>query len=214
MKYIEYPNREEWLKGRINSIGASEVASVLGVGFLSALELWKIKTKATTPKDLSDNPRVKYGSDAEEHLRALFALKNNDKYIVSYNPYRVYFHEQYEFLSCTLDGELTKISDSTKGVWECKTVFINSKKQLDEWDGRLPDRYYVQVLEQLSITGYKFAILTVELVYPEGNSEIRNFEIDRDEQVENDIEYVRNEVVEVWQKYVKTGKQPPTKISL
>lgn len=212
--YIDYPNKEAWLKGRINSLGASEVASVLGIGFLSQDALWDIKTGKVEPADLSFNDRVRYGTEAEACLRALFALKNKDKYLMEYNPYRVYNNERHPFLTATLDGELTRLSDNKKGVWECKTVWINSSKMLEEWKGKIPDKYYCQVCEQLAITERSFAVVTAELIFPDGESEIHNYTIDRTEQVERDIKFVYESAVDWWLKYVVTQKKPPVKMTL
>lgn len=223
--YVDYPNREAWLKGRINSLGASEVSSVLGKGFQSSLELWKIKTGKVEPKDLSDIPRVRYGTEAEEHLRALFSLKNADKYRIEYFPYRVFNHSKYPYLTCTLDGIIIQTdydeenylsSDIYRkyGVWECKTVWITSSRELEQWNGKIPDKYYIQVLQQLAITDFSFAIITAELILPDGNSEIRNYMIERTKQVENDIQHVIKEAVEFWTKYVIPNKEPPIKMIL
>lgn len=212
--YKDFQNREEWLKNRTYSLGASDVASVLGVGFKTELDLWKEKTGKATAKDLSENKRVSYGTEAEQYLRALFALKNKDKYSVGFVPYRVYYHEKYPFLSCTLDGFLKAIDNGEYGVWECKTVWVNSKKTLEDWNGKIPDKYYVQICEQMAITNYLFAVLTAELVFPDGNSEVRNYTIERTEKVENDIQYVVKQAVDFWEKYVKTGKKPPVKMTL
>jgi putative phage-type endonuclease len=212
-KYVDYPNREEWLKGRIHSIGASEVACVLGMGFQNPVDLWKTKVGLSKSKDLSDNKRVKYGNEAEQHLRALFALKNEDRYIVDYFPYRTYLSNN-GYLSCTLDGELTKCIDGRKGVWECKTVFIQDKKSLEEWNGKIPNKYYIQVCQQLGITKYQFVVVTAELIFPDGNSEIRNYEISLNTQLENDIKYVETEAVKFWVSYVLKKKKPPVKMTL
>lgn len=212
-KYIEYPNRKEWLKGRINSLGASEVSSVLGCGFQTPLDLWNVKTGKVKPKDLSDNERVKYGTEAEEHLRALFALKSHDKYSIEYFPYRVYLDEQ-NYRSCTLDGELTRLCDRTKGVLEIKTVQINSKRDLEEWNGKIKMTYYIQVCQQLSVTGYDFAVVYAELCFPDGNSELRQYLIERSEQVENDIAYVERTAVKWWEEYVVKRKKPQMKLTL
>lgn len=214
MKYIDYPNHEEWFKGRINSLGASEVASALGMGFQTPIELWKVKTGRVKPKDLSENERVKYGTEAENYLRALFVLKMRDKYFVEYFPYRVYYRENLPYLTATLDGELIRLSDGKKGVWECKTVWVTSAKILDDWSGRIPDKYYIQVCEQLGITGYDFAVVTVELIFPDGDSEIRNISIERTEQVERDIQYVETEAVKWWDEYVVKDKQPPVRLTI
>ena len=212
-KYIEYPNREEWLKGRTNSIGASEVASVLWEGFQNAVEIWEEKTGVKPHKEFKNDKRVDYGAQAEEYLRCLFALKNKDKYKVEYFPYRMYFHEKYPFLHATLDGELTRIEDAAKGVWECKTVFIMSKHDLEQWNGRIPDKYYIQVLDQLAVMKYDFAVVTVELIFPDGNSEVRNYTIER-KQKENDIQHVEKEAVKFWTEYVVPKKKPPIKMTL
>ena len=213
-KYIDYPNREEWLKGRMHSLGASEVACVLWEGFEPATELWKEKTGRKNRKDFSKDKRVDYGAKAEEYLRSLFALKNKTKYEVEYFHYRTYIHEKYDFLHATLDGEIIRISDNKKGVWECKTVWIMSRKELESWNGKIPQKYYIQVLDQLGIMEYSFAVVTVELIFPDGNSEIRNYTIERDGQVENDIQYVESEAVKWWNEYVVKDKKPPIKMTL
>lgn len=213
-KYIDYSNREEWLKGRIHSLGASEVASVLGMGFQNPIDVWEEKTGVKPHKEFKGDKRVDYGSQAEEHLRCLFALKNKGKYEVEYFPYRTYFHEKYGFLHATLDGELTRIEDAEKGVWECKTVFIMSRRELEEWEGKIPNKYYIQVLDQMAIMNYKFAVITAEIISSDGNSEIRNYTIERTEDVENDIRYVIKEAVDFWTKYVIPKKKPPIKMIL
>ena len=214
LTYIDYPNREEWLKCRIDGLGASEVACVLWEGFQTAVQLWEEKTGIKQHKEFQNDKRVDYGSNAEEYLRALFSLKNKDKYKVEYNPYRVYLNEKYRFLRATLDGELINLFNNEKGVWECKTVWIMSKRELEQWNGKIPQKYYIQVLEQLCVTKYKFAVVTVELIFPDGNSEIRNYTIERTEQVEMDIQHVETEAVKFWTEYVIPKKKPPIKIKL
>lgn len=212
-KYNEYKDRAEWLAARNNSLGASEVASAIGMGFNSPLELWKEKTGKTEKSDLSDNGRVAYGIEAEEHIRALFALQFGDKYAVEYNPYRVYKHDKYDFLTATLDGELVRKADNKRGIWECKTAWIMSKNDLDKWaDNGIPQHYYCQVCEQLSVTGYDFVVLSAQLIFMNGNSEIRHYTIERSE-AEDDIKYIEAEAIKFWQ-YVKRGKCPPQKFTL
>lgn len=208
--FVEYPNREEWLKGRSNSIGASEIASVLGCGFCTAQELWAIKVGEKQPSDLSDNERVKYGNAAEEHLRALFALQYADVYEVEYHPYRVYTNEEAPFLTATLDGELIRRSDGERGVWECKTAWIMSQRDLAKWANRLPDKYFCQVTSQMFVRDCKFAVLTAQLIMPDGTSEIRHYDIQRSE---GDIKYLVSEAKRFW-KQVKERKKPALGLTL
>lgn len=208
--YIEYANREEWLAGRKDHIGASEMGVICEVSsFKSKQDLWREKTGRKQPDDLSANEVVSYGTNAEEHLRALFALKHKE-YEVEYHPYRVYQHREYEWLTCTLDGEI--ISGDRKGVLEIKTKLIFSPKDYDEWNGRIPSGYYCQICEQLSVTEYTFAILLVELRKPDASAEIREYLIERTD-VENDIRYVVDKAVE-FHKYIEADKEPPLKLSI
>lgn len=211
-KYTEYANREEWLAGRQHTLGASEVASALGMGFVSQLELWKEKTGRKARTDLSENERVQYGTAAEEHLRGLFALQFKDKYDVEYHAYRVYQHEKYPFMTCTLDAELTDKENGERGIWECKTAKIMNKRDLDDWDGRIKQSYYCQVCSQLEVTQWDFVIVTVQLIMPDNNSEIRHYTI-RAEETAEDREYIVKEVSQFW-KYVSNNMSPPIKLQL
>jgi predicted phage-related endonuclease len=68
-------DREEWLKNRMKGIGGSEISAVIGCNpYMDNITLWKIKTGQIEPEDISDKPFVKYGHDAEHHLRELFKL--------------------------------------------------------------------------------------------------------------------------------------------
>lgn len=124
-----YTNRKEWLKGRRNSIGASEIAVVMGIShFKTPDELWREKRGESVPPDLSDNDRVQYGTEAEEYLRKLFALKHRREYGMSYHPFKVFYRTDTPYLTCTLDGELQRYSDGARGIYECKTALIESKE--------------------------------------------------------------------------------------
>lgn len=207
--YTEYANRQEWLANRIHTLGASEVASALGMGFVSQLDLWKEKTGRKLHADLTENERVQYGTAAEEHLRGLFALQFKDKYDVEYHAYRVYRHEKYAFLTATLDGELLRKADGKHGILEVKTAWIMSKRDLEQWENNsIPQHYFVQVCDQLGVTGFDFVVLQAQLIFQDGKSEIRQYYIERDE-VQDEIAYVKQEAVKFWG-YVTSGKQPPT----
>lgn len=211
--YVEYANRKEWLVSRQHTLGASEVASAMGMGFISQLDLWKEKTGRKPHNDLSANERVQYGTKAENHLRALFALQYADKYAVEYHGFRVYHHAKYDFLTATLDGELTRLADGKHGILEIKTAWIMSKRDLEQWENNsIPQHYYVQVVDQLNVTGFDFAVLTAQLIYQDGKSDIRQYFIERDE-VESDIAYVEGEAVKFWG-YVTSDRQPPVTLEL
>ena len=203
--FTDYPDHEAWLDGRRNSLGASEVASVIGCGFCNEQELWAQKMGESKPKDLSQSARVKYGTEAEQYLRGLFAAQFADTYEVEYHPYRVYSNDETPFMSCTLDGELTNKKTGQKGVWECKTVSIMNKSDLSQWDGRIKDAYYCQVCAQLQVMQWNFAVLTAQLIFPDDSSEIRHYTI-TSEQTEEDRRYIVEEVKRFWSAVEKRTK--------
>lgn len=210
---IQYKDREDWLAGRSKSIGASEVAIILGqASYKTPLDLWKEKTGRKTPDDISEDERVSYGTEAEEHLRALFALKHRRDYKVEYKPFLVYHHGEKPYMTCTLDGELVRLSDGKRGVWECKTALIQSKRALEEWDGRIPNNYFCQVCDQLNITQFDFLVLSAELRFPDNTAEIREYTIEADE-VRADMAYVEEEVTKFW-RYIESDRQPPVLIRI
>lgn len=213
LNYRESKNRQEWLELRQKTIGASDAAIVMGIAsFKTPNQLWLEKMGKEQPEDLSENKRVEYGTFAESHLRELFALQFNEKYKVKYNAYRIYTNDEIEGMSCTLDGELFDLESEELGIWECKTTWITSKRDEEEWKDRIPDKYYIQVLAQLAVTGWEFVVLTAQLIFQDGHSEIRHYTIKREE-VEEDIKIVIEECKKFYQ-MLKTGKQPDVKINL
>lgn len=214
MPYIEYKAREEWVKSFRERLGASEIAIVCGAAsYKTPVTLWEEKTGRKQPDDLSDNELVSYGTAAEEHLRALFALKHKNKYDVEYHPLRVYYGENERFLTATLDGEIAEKETGRHGIYECKTALIQSKASAEEWENnRIPDKYYCQICQQLYVTGFDFVILNAELRHPDGSAEIKEYLIDRAE-IEEDIKFVADAGVRFWVKVI-TDKAPPVKITI
>lgn len=213
MPYIEYNSRDEWVKSFGNRLGASEIGIVCGVAsYKTPSQLWQEKTGRKKPDDLSDNELVSYGTAAEEHLRALFALKHRNKYTVEYHPLRVYHSEEHPFLTATLDGELTEIETGRRGIYECKTCLIQSRADYEEWNNRVPDKYYCQLCQQLYVTDFDFAILNAELRHTDGSAEIKEYSVEREE-AENDIQYVVEQGVNFW-KNVTSDKAPAVKFRI
>ena len=208
-----FPNREAWLKGRKDfpGIGASEAASIVGASsWMSASELWQLKTGRKEPKDLSLNEQVSYGTHAEEHIRALFMLKHPE-YKLEYRPFDFMYQKERPWLRCTLDGELV-VPDGERGTLEVKTAQIQSKSQYAQWNNRIPDHYLVQLLHQFLATGYSFAYLTAELMYTDGSSTLRSYYF-RAQDYYDDMEWLLEEEEKFWDS-VLNQKTPNVKLFL
>lgn len=213
IRYTDYPDRKTWLENRYKSLGASEIGVVMGYSnFMSPNQLWEEKTRKRLHCENEKDERIDYGQKAEDCLRKLFILKHKGEYKVEYFPYRVYFNEEEPYLTATLDGLITRLSDGMKGGYECKSRLIQNKQALEEWDNRIPETYYCQILQQMFTAGLDFVILNAELRFPDNNAEIREYLIERSN-VENDIKWVVQKGQD-FKRYVLTDKRPPITMTL
>lgn len=204
----------EWLDARKNGIGASDAGVILGVSkWKSNMELWLEKTGQKQPADISDKPYVKYGHDAEPFLRGLFALDHPEYKVTYESPYKMIFSDDYPFIFCTPDGELEEIATGRRGGLEIKTTEIMNSNQWSEWDGRIPDTYYAQVLHQMLATGWEFVWLRAQIKWHSRQgprTDIRDYQIERNE-VQEDIEWVRDSEISFWNSVLER-KQPGLKL--
>ena len=187
-------NRDEWLQNRFKGIGGSEASAIVGMNpYMDNIKLWNIKTGQIVPEDISDKPYVKYGTNAEEHLRALFAL-DFPQYKVEYVDNNSYFNDKYPFALASLDGTLIEKETGRKGILEIKTTEILQSMQKEKWNQRIPDNYYIQVLQ------YEFAVLKAQLkTVFDGVPylQTKHYFIERKD-VEDDIQYLANEELKFW----------------
>ena len=202
---IKLNNREEWLKARqTQGIGGSEAGAVLGLNkYMSNVELWEMKTGKREAPDLSDNSAVIFGKFAEPHLRELFK-QDYPEYSVDYHEFDMYVNDIYPFIFATLDGEITT-TDGLRGILEIKTTTIQNRIQWDEWDNKIPDSYYAQILQQLAATGWEFAVLKAYIRYHvdgEVRVTIRHYRINRVD-VEADISTLIQSEAIFWEKVQK-----------
>jgi putative phage-type endonuclease len=193
--------REEWLKIRLKGIGASEASAIVGMNpYKTNVELWEEKTGRREPEDISDKPYVKYGTEAEKHLRALFAL-DFPQYEVNYKDFDMRYNSDYPFIFATLDGDLTGKATGRKGILEIKTTEIMKSIQYESWKDKIPDNYYIQVVHQLLATGFDFAILKAQLKTVYGDDvrlTTKHYRIERSEVLE-DIDYLLQREILFWE---------------
>jgi len=185
-------SREEWLKARGNTIGGSDAACLLGLNpYKSNVELWREKKGLIEPEDISDNPAVRYGTDAEPALRELFKL-DHPELKVYYEPNNIVLNDDYPGAHASLDGWIEK--DGQLGILEIKTALIFGN--VGKWNNSIPDNYYCQVLWYMMLTDAQFVWVQalLRLGYHTGTIEeqIRQYSIERTESVEREIEMLRD----------------------
>ncbi|MCR5705167.1 MAG: YqaJ viral recombinase family protein [Eubacterium sp.] len=206
IRRLQFATKQEWLRARKGKIGGSSAAAVLGLNpYMTNQELFDEMTGLRIPVDISDKDYVIYGTKAEEHIRALFAL-DHPEYQVEYFGDNMLLNDKYPFAHASLDGELTEIDTGRKGVFECKTTELFSSMSKEKWiDDNIPDNYYIQVLHYLMVTEYEFVELRAQ-IKSKWNGRIRlttkDYHIERSE-VEQDIQIV----MEAEKKFIEQVKR-------
>lgn len=202
-------NRDEWLSNRKNGIGGSEVSAIIGQNpYMNNVELWELKTGRKTPEDISERSYVKYGTNAEEHLRELFKL-DFPEYSVEYIENNSFQNSKYPWALASLDGWLTD-ENGRKGVWECKTTNILHPAQKAKWDKQIPNNYYCQVLFYMAVIEADFALLKAQMktvIDGVPYLQTQHYKIEREE-VQDDIDFLMKKGAEFWE-YVKSDQRPP-----
>lgn len=209
MKQHIFESRNEWLGNRNKGIGGSEISAVVGRNpYMDNVTLWEVKTGRRKADDISNKPYVQYGTQAEKHLRALFAL-DFPQYRVMYEENNSYTNDQYPFARASLDGWLVDSGGRT-GILEIKTTEILRSMQKEKWKDRIPDNYYCQVCFYMAVMEADFAILKAQL-RTDFDGDIRlitkHYHIERSE-VQEDINYLMQKGAEFWE-YVKNDARPP-----
>lgn len=154
-----YGSHAEWLAGRARTVGASEVAMVMGIAPSSwgtAVDLWNRKRN---PPEETGNKDTRRGSDAEEHIRALLQIENPDLRVEDGTGV-IFRSRKFPWLSCSLDAMLVN-PDGSFAVVEIKDVRYTPKWK----DGAMPIHYLYQCAAQMLVTGANAAILYPRIFY-------------------------------------------------
>lgn len=210
-------NHSEWLSARNKGIGGSDAAAILGRNpYMTNTDLYDYKIGAKAPDDISDQPYVKYGNEAETPLIDLFKL-DYPQYDVFHKKHDLRVSPEHSFIIGSIDGELIDKTTGEKGVLEIKTTNILQSMQREKWNDRIPDNYFIQVLHYLLVTGYTFAILKAQLKFqypckdfPEGYQvklDTRHYYIKR-ELYENDIQFLKSKEIAFWENNIMPRVRP------
>ena len=154
----KYATHEQWLAGRANSIGASEVALVMGIAPSSwgtSMDLWERKrSPAVNDRGNADTAR---GSAAEAHIRELLRIETGLE--VHDMTGRIFRSRRFPWLTCSLDAAIAH-GDGTFTVVEIKDV-----RWTASWRNGVPLHYLYQCAAQMLVTGAKDAILLARIMY-------------------------------------------------
>lgn len=207
-----YKDREEWKSKRIKGIGGSDASALIGQNpWKSNSTLWKEKKGIITPEDISDKSYVKFGTEAEQHIRALYALEN-PQYDVQYMDNVTLQSVEYPWMLYSPDGLLYDKETGRRGILEIKTTNILQSMQREKWKGQVPMNYYIQVLHGLLVTGFDFVVLKARLktVYHDDvRVEVKHYIFTKEEK-QQDLEFLLENELSQWNEYYVENKEPAT----
>lgn len=204
-----YHNRKDWLAARqaIQGIGGSDAAAAVGMSRRkSMVQLWREKSGRAAAKDLSGVDYVQLGVKTEGPMREIFAALHPELEIV-HRPFDIYRQTERPWLFATLDGEIRDRGTGDMGVLEIKKADCMNRREREEWDGRVPDEYFCQVLHQLLATGYSFAWLWALLLHGDGSCTLREYYFPR-EDYEGDLAWLAKGE-DKFIGYLRSGRVPP-----
>lgn len=211
---VEYETHYKWLIARKKTIGGSDSPCMVNANPWKTLtELWDEKQPNHLLEEKT-NENIRYGIEAEKHIRALFRLKHPN-FEVQYMPDTMLISNEHNFMSYSPDGLI--LDGDKKGILEIKTSKIMNSGMLSKWGSKgnlyMPENYFIQTLHGLIVTGYDFVIVCAELRFLDNESKIieRRFE---KEEVENDIQFLLYNEQKNWNKYFVTRRRPKFEFEL
>ena len=202
-----FRDREEWLLRRIKGIGGSDASTFIGMNpYKTNSQLWKEKKGIVQPKELS-NSAIEHGVALEPVLREWFKASYRD-YDVQYQENAILQSKKHDFMLYSPDGLLFH-HDKGFGILEIKTTLIQNMNMLDQWNGQIPNHYYIQVLHGLTVTDFDYVILVAEIRFAwDRPTEIRVYEFSREE-VKDDLNFLLEEEIKNWNEFYLQDKEPP-----
>lgn len=194
--------RNDWLERRSGSVGASEVAAILGLSLWdSVYSLWAKKTGQYRDEDKQPEWQ-EWGNRIEPLICDKYAEETGRK-IVDHGRFAIRYSQTCPHLSATLDREVLAFDERGNGCMDAKNV--NAFKA-SEWEDGAPLIYQVQLQAQMEVTGYRWGSLAVLL----GGNTFRWVDVERNEAF---IAVMRRKVAEFWH-LVETRTPPPIDGSL
>ena len=149
---LKFPNRAAWLAARNEGIGASEVASVVGLNpWETPLQLWRKKLGIDPPQE--ENFFMKAGHYLEDAVARFYSDESGREIISSSAEDFMFVDKDKPFLRVSPDRTFwlpnMAHNDDNKGILECKTT----QRTIDPDD--LPKHWFCQVQMNLGVAGYE-----------------------------------------------------------
>jgi putative phage-type endonuclease len=171
-KIIDSDDRSAWLDARKLGFGASDAASIMGVGWNSPSELWAIKRGVMEADNLDDNEMVHWGNVLESVVATQYATPKYAGREVELSGV-MYQSEQHPQMLATLDA-WTEHPVHGRIPLEIKTV---TQYRAEDWAEGPPEKYWWQVQQQILVTDTPMASIACLI----GGQQLVWCDVERDE---------------------------------
>lgn len=172
---LSFANRDAWLEGRQQGIGASEVAAVLGkCPFHSAYEIFNVKAGLILPDDLSGREEIEWGLRHEATIAQAVAERTGREVALS-EAWSMYRADDAPHLLATPDAFQRHRGGGRPGVLQIKTTGFYNR---EEWEGGCPTHYEIQVQAEMRVTNRDWGSLVVLIG---GNRMLGPFDLERND---------------------------------
>ena len=163
-------NTQEWLKNRLEGIGASDAPAVMGRSlYHTKQELWDIKFHKILETE-EERQKKEFICNKGHRLEAWARPGIEFETGLSWRP-ALFEHPNFPFIRASLDGWNPQVMQ----FWECKfmgadlfAILSDESKPVLE---RIPPQYYDQIMQQFFATGSKLGRLTGVIEFVENKEE-------------------------------------------
>lgn len=201
-------DRADWLEHRKGHIGASSAGTVLGLtdAWKTRKDLWEELAHGKAD-GFTGNAMTEFGNRAEPLIRAMYALEHPELNV--YDGTGVHLVSKARpWMAATLDAVTLNRESGELGILEIKT----SVWKRGQWGDFAPDNYMAQVYHQMSVTGFRRAVLlaSIRSMFPaeEDMSRFKTYLVEMCEEVKENMDFVVAEEAEFW-KSVEDGVYSP-----
>ena len=197
---LTFTDRDQWLAARTQGIGASEVATIVGLNpWETPYQLWRRKTGLDAPKP--ENTAMATGHILEDGVAQFWARETGREIIRNSRTDFMFVDAEHQELRVSPDRTYwlggTR-NDDNKGILECKTTRL----VIDQDD--IPRHWFVQVQMNLGVAGYtqgSLAWLSAAKGFEFGYCDLQF--------VPDFYEWLKNETLRFWHDNVLGGVEPP-----
>lgn len=199
----------EWHELRRQGIGGSDVSVIMGMNrYMSALELWELKTGKREPDMEPPSEPARWGTTLEPVVLAELQRRMTDQlgpeHIVAPSPGQL-VNVDRPWQRCNPDG-IVRVGRKRVGLVESKTAREHFARDWegapDDLDGGVSPHALWQVHHSMSVTGYEVTYVAVLL----GGSDFRWRRVTRDAELE---ELLLDAESNFWQHVINDTPPPP-----